>query len=156
MSQFKKAMFGAGCFWGTQTDFDEISGVETEVGYSGGDFDNPTYEDVCLDKTGHAEVVLVKYDLKKVSYKKLLDVFWKTHDPTTLNRQEADIGSQYRSVIFYFDDEQKKLAQKSKERLNKEKYHGKIVTEILPAKKFWRAEEYHQKYLEKKGSNVCH
>lgn len=152
----KKAMFGVGCFWGTEADFSHIPGVKTEVGYLGGDFNNPTYEDVCSDKTGHAEVVLVKYDPEKVSYEKLLDVFWKTHDPTTLSRQGADIGSQYRSVIFYFDEKQKELAEKSKERLNKEKYQGKIVTEILPAKKFWRAEEYHQQYLKKKGLNICH
>lgn len=155
MFKTKKALFGAGCFWGVEAAFCEIPGVKTEVGYSGGDFDNPIYEDVCSNKTGHAEVVLIKYDPKKINYEKLLDVFWQTHDPTTLNRQGADVGSQYRSVIFYFDEKQKDLAEKSKKRLNEEKYQGKIVTEILPAKKFWRAEEYHQQYLKKKGSNVC-
>ena len=151
-------MFGAGCFWGVQYNFDQVKGVvETEVGYAGGHTENPTYKEVCTDKTGHAEVVHLLYDSGIVSYEELLKVFWENHDPTTLNRQGPDRGSQYRSVIFYYDDEQKELAEKSKEELDKsKKFMGQIVTEIVKATQFYKAEEYHQKYFEKTGQKVCH
>lgn len=153
----KKAMFGAGCFWGVQALFDKIEGViSTEVGYAGGHFENPSYEEVCTDKTGHAEVVQIIYDERKVDYNVFLDVFWENHDPTTLNRQGMDIGTQYRSVIFYYDEEQKKIALKSKNDLEDSgKYKRNIVTEIEMEKTFFKAEEYHQKYLKKKGIDTC-
>lgn len=148
-----KAMFGAGCFWGVEAKFRQVVGVtDVAVGYSGGSTKNPTYKEVCTDKTGHAEVVLVTYDPKKVSYEKLLDVFWSSHDPTQLNRQGPDVGKQYRSAIFTFDDEQKQAAAASKEKLQKSgKYRRDVATEIAPASTFYRAEEYHQRYLEKHG-----
>lgn len=158
----REAMFGSGCFWGVQYNFDQIKGVvETEVGYAGGSTGSPqvapTYKEVCTGKTGHAEVVHLRYDSLVVSYEELLKNFWENHDPTTLNQQGPDRGSQYRSIIFYYDDEQKKLAEKSKEELNKSgKYHRPIVTEIIPASPFYKAEEYHQKYFEKTGQKVCH
>ncbi len=139
-----KAAFGAGCFWHIQEEFDKLNGViKTEVGYMGGNFKNPTYKDVCSDKTGHAEVVLVEYDEKKISFKDLLEVFWKMHTPTTKNRQGFDIGSQYRSVILYYTEKQKKEAIESRNNKQK-KYKNKIVTEIKKAGKFYMAEEYHQ------------
>jgi peptide-methionine (S)-S-oxide reductase len=147
------ATFGAGCFWGVEAAFRKVAGViDTEVGYEGGSLENPTYYDVCSDRTGHAEVVRVTYDPAKVSYEMLLDVFWKGHDPTTLNRQGPDFGSQYRSVIFYHDEAQKAAALASRERAQASgRYRRPIVTEVIPAGRFWRAEEYHQQYYEKNG-----
>jgi len=150
----QKAIFGAGCFWQVQKAFDEVKGViSTTVGYMGGKFENPTYEDVCTNTTGHAEVVQIEYDENRISYEDILDVFWKIHDPTQLNMQGPDVGMQYRSVIFYLNEEQKKKAIRSKERLqNSGRFaNKKIVTEISPSLEFYRAEEYHQKYLLKKG-----
>jgi peptide-methionine (S)-S-oxide reductase len=153
----KKATFGAGCFWGVEETFRQIPGVvSTAVGYSGGTLENPTYQVVCTDQTGHAEVVEVEYDPAKVRYEQLLDVFWKAHDPTTLNRQGPDYGTQYRSVIFYHDDEQKAAAIASKEALQASgRLRRPIVTEISPALPFYRAEEYHQQYLAKRGRSHC-
>ncbi len=153
-----KATFAAGCFWGVEEEFRNIHGViATTAGYTGGHLQKPTYEDVCSDKSGHAEAVLVEYDPVVVSYEKLLDTFWKIHDPTQLNKQGPDLGSQYRSVIYFHSPEQEKAALQSKEKLQRSgRYKGKIVTEILPAAGFWPAEEYHQKYLKKKGGKTCH
>jgi len=152
-----KALFGAGCFWGVEAAFRQVEGVlATAVGYSGGRQENPTYESVCSGKTGHAEVVEVEYDPSKVSYEQLLDVFWENHDPTTLNRQGPDVGEQYRSAIFFQTPEQEAAALASKERLEKSgRYKRPIVTEITPARTFYRAEEYHQRYLEKHGLAHC-
>ena len=145
-------MFGAGCFWGVEYNFAKIDGVNEAIsGYSGGKVDNPTYEQVCTNTTDHAEVVLVDYDPNMVSYEKLLDVFWEKHNPTTLNRQGPDMGNQYRSAIFYFDDEQKGKAAKSLQDKQTSIGSRKIVTEITKASDFWRAEEYHQKYFDKHG-----
>ena len=145
-------MFGAGCFWGVEYNFAKIDGVNEAIsGYSGGKVDNPTYEQVCTNTTDHAEVVLVDYNPDVVSYEKLLDVFWGKHDPTTLNRQGPDVGTQYRSAIFYFDDEQKKKAAESLQNRQTAIGSEKIVTVITKAEDFWRAEEYHQKYFEKQG-----
>ena len=154
----KKAIFGAGCFWGVEEAFRGVPGViETAVGYSGGNVSEPTYQDVCTDTTGHAEVVEVTFDPEKVSYDQLLDVFWSAHDPTTLNRQGPDFGTQYRSAIFYHDEEQKPSAEASKQRLDASgRFRRPIVTEITPASTFWRAEDYHQKYLAKRGRSDCH
>ncbi len=154
----EKATFGAGCFWGVEYKFNKTKGViNTTVGYTGGHTTNPSYEDVCSDQTGHAEAVLVEYDPKQVSYEQLLDVFWSIHDPTQFHRQGPDVGSQYRSVIFYHNEKQKKAALKSKEELEKSgKYKKMIVTEVVPAKEFYLAEEYHQKYWEKNKNFVCH
>jgi len=151
------ATFGAGCFWGVEDAFRQIDGViSTTVGYSGGEFENPTYEDVCADKTGHAEVVKVEYDEKKVSFEELLETFWNIHNPTTLNRQGPDIGRQYRSAIFYHSREQEIAAEESRKKLEESKKHqNKIVTEIVPAKTFYRAEEYHQQYFQKRGISHC-
>jgi peptide-methionine (S)-S-oxide reductase len=147
--------FGAGCFWGVEAAFQKIKGVKkTTVGYMGGKLKNPTYEQVCTDKTGHAEVLQLIYDEEQISYKKLLEIFWELHNPTQLNRQGLDIGSQYRSVIFYHNEEQKNLSEESKKQQQK-KYNKKIVTEITPVKKFYPAEEYHQKYLQKQGGSSC-
>ena len=147
-------MFGAGCFWGVEYNFSKLEGVkEVLSGYSGGKTSNPTYEQVCSNSTDHAEVVLIEFDESLISYKELLDSFWKKHDPTTLNRQGQDVGSQYRSAIFYFDEEQKSLAQESLDNLQ-QSLDRKIVTEISRADTFWRAEEYHQKYFEK--HNIGH
>ena len=147
-----KAMFGAGCFWGVEYNFNKVEGVNEAVsGYSGGKVDNPTYEQVCTNTTDHAEVVLVDYDPNVVSYDKLLQVFWEKHDPTTLNRQGPDIGTQYRSAIFYFDSEQKKIAEESLKKRQDVIGSRKIVTEITKADDFWKAEEYHQKYFVKHG-----
>jgi peptide-methionine (S)-S-oxide reductase len=152
-----KALFGAGCFWGVEAAFRQVEGVlATAVGYSGGRLENPTYENVCSGRTGHAEVVEVEYDPSKVTYDKLLDVFWENHDPTTLNRQGPDVGEQYRSAIFTLAPEQEAAARASKERLEKSgRYKRPIVTEITPASTFYRAEEYHQRYLEKHGLAHC-
>ena len=147
-----KAMFGAGCFWGVEYNFAKIEGVNEVIsGYSGGKVDNPTYEQVCTNTTDHAEVVLVDYDSDTVSYDTLLNVFWKKHDPTTLNQQGADVGTQYRSAIFYFTETQKEIARKSLNYHQNKLADRKIVTEITEAKEFWKAEEYHQKYFEKHG-----
>lgn len=149
----EKTTFGAGCFWGVEAAFRKIKGVvSTAVGYSGGRLKNPTYDDVCTDQTGHAEVVQVEYDPSRVTYDQLLDLFWQLHDPTTPNRQGPDIGTQYRSAIFYHTPEQKSAAEASKERLRKSGRHQRpIVTEITPAAEFYRAEEYHQQYFDKRG-----
>jgi len=154
----EKATFGAGCFWGVEATFRQIAGVvSTQVGYMGGTLANPSYQDVCTDRTGHVEVVEVTYDPSQVSYGKLLDVFWENHDPTQLNRQGPDVGTQYRSVIFFHTSEQASAAQASKEaRQGSGVYKRPIVTEIVPATEFWRAEEYHQQYLEKRGLASCH
>ena len=149
--KYELATFGGGCFWCTEAVFKQIDGVvETVVGYAGGDVENPTYEQVCTGTTGHAEVGQVKYDPEKISYKDLLEVFFKTHDPTTLNRQGADVGTQYRSVIFYHNDVQKNLALEYIKKLEREDVYSKpIVTQVEPLKNFYRAEEYHQNYFEK-------
>jgi peptide-methionine (S)-S-oxide reductase len=154
----EKATFGAGCFWGVEAAFRRVKGVvDTAVGYAGGTVANPTYRDVCSHTTGHAEVVQVEYDPSQVPYEELLSVFWESHDPTQLNRQGPDIGSQYRSVIFTHTPEQAAAAQASKEALARSgRCSRPIVTEILPAAPFWRAEEYHQRYLEKRGIAQCH
>src|SRR5262245_41208679 len=145
-----KALFGAGCFWGVETAFRQVPGViDAAVGYAGGTLANPTYEDVCYRNTGHAEVVLVEFDPARVTYDQLLDVFWQSHDPTQLNRQGPDVGTQYRSAIFVFDEEQAAAARASKARLEASKrFTRPIATEITPASSFWRAEEYHQRYFE--------
>jgi len=152
------ATFGAGCFWGIEANFSKIPGViAAESGYSGGHMDNPTYKDVCTDETGHAEVVQVTFDPAKVSYEKLLDAFWQMHDPTQVNRQGPDFGSQYRSAIFFHSPEQEAVAKKSKAALEASgKLRRSVATEITAAGPFWRAEEYHQKYLEKRGATSCH
>ena len=154
----EKATFGAGCFWGVEATFRQIPGVtDTAAGYLGGTLANPTYQDVCTDQTGHAEVVQVTFDPAKVSYEQLLNVFWEMHDPTTLNRQGPDIGTQYRSAIFFHSPEQQAIARKSKAEVEASgKFKRPIVTEITPASTFYRAEEYHQKYLEKRGLTHCH
>jgi peptide-methionine (S)-S-oxide reductase len=154
----EKASFGAGCFWGVEATFREIDGVIDAVsGYQGGHTENPTYEDVCTDRTGHAEVVQVEYDPAKVSYDKLLEIFWEAHDPTQVNRQGPDVGTQYRSVIFFYTPEQEQAARASNARLEASgKYRRPIADEILPAPSFYRAEEYHQQYLAKRGLRHCH
>jgi peptide-methionine (S)-S-oxide reductase len=154
----EKATFGAGCFWGVEAAFRQVKGVTaTTVGYSGGTMKNPTYHDVCTDRTGHAEVVQVEYDPTQVSYDALLDVYWGIHDPTQFNRQGPDVGTQYRSAIFFHTPEQKAAAEASKARLQASgRYSRPIATEITPASEFYRAEEYHQQYLEKRGSASCH
>ena len=154
----QKATFGAGCFWGVEAEFRQLPKgvVSTAVGYEGGTMKNPTYRDVCTDRTGHAEVVEVEYEPEKISYEDLLKVFWANHDPTTLNRQGPDVGTQYRSVIFYHTPEQQVAALASKEKLEKSgRYRRPVVTEIVPATSFYRAEEYHQQYLEKRGLSSC-
>lgn len=150
-SKTEVAIFGAGCFWGVESVFRQVKGVvNTTVGYTGGTLKNPTYKDVCTDKTGHAEVVRVEYDPAQVSYEELLNVFWNNHDPTTLNRQGPDTGTQYRSVIFYETPEQKAVALASKEKLDKSgEFKKPVVTEIIPAQDFYKAEEYHQRYYER-------
>jgi len=153
----KKATFGAGCFWGVEAVFRQVAGVTaTEVGYAGGHTENPSYEQVCSHTTGHAEVVQVTYDPDRVSFEELLDVFWGKHDPTQLNRQGWDIGDQYRSVIFFHDEEQREAAERSKAELDASgKYRKPVVTKIEPAPAFYPAEEYHQRYLEKQGRSSC-
>jgi methionine-S-sulfoxide reductase len=155
----EKAIFAAGCFWGVEDKFRKVNGViSTRVGYTGGSFSNPTYRDVCSHKTGHAEAVEVTFDPSKVSYDELLDVFWSIHDPTTLNRQGPDIGTQYRSAIFYLNSEQKEKAFNSKAKLEESgRFKNPITTQIVPASEFWKAEEYHQQYVEKgKNKFVTH
>jgi peptide-methionine (S)-S-oxide reductase len=153
---YKTATFGAGCFWGVEKAFSRVNGVvATAAGYMGGSLKNPTYNDVCTGQTGHAEVVQVTYDPSKVSYEQLLAVFWSIHDPTQLNRQGPDIGTNYRSVIFYHDPDQGKTARKSKEDIETSGIFrfGKIMTAIMPAQEFYRAEEYHQHYYKKHGGS---
>ncbi len=154
----KTALFGAGCFWGVEAAFAQIPGVtDTAVGYSGGTNENPTYEQECTGQTGHAEVVQVTYDPDQVNYDDLLSAFWQLHDPTTLNRQGPDTGTQYRSGIFCADDEQTRAAEASKEALDRSgTLHAPVVTEITPAQPFYRAEEYLQRYLAKRGATNCH
>jgi peptide-methionine (S)-S-oxide reductase len=152
-----KAIFGAGCFWHVEEAFQHLKGVlSTTVGYTGGTLKNPTYEDVCTDKTGHAEVIELTYDPKKITYEELLRVFWDIHNPTTKNRQGPDVGTQYRSAIFYHSPEQKTVAELSKKDLEQSgRYNKKIVTEITEATTFYPAEEYHQRYLSKHGLAAC-
>ena len=152
------ATFGAGCFWGVEATFRQTPGVtQTAVGYEGGVMENPTYQDVCTDRTGHAEVVEVEFDPAKVSYEALLKIFFENHDPTTKNRQGPDIGAQYRSAVFYHTPEQKSDAEQMKAALDAQGvFKRPIVTEIVPAQTFYRAEEYHQQYLEKRGLSTCH
>jgi peptide-methionine (S)-S-oxide reductase len=154
----EKATFGAGCFWGVEEEFRKIEGVrDAAVGYSGGTLENPTYRDVCSDRTGHAEVVEVDFDPSVVSYDRLLDVFWNAHDPTQVNRQGPDVGTQYRSVIFTHSPEQEKAAIASRDRLDQSgRFRRPIATQIEPAGTFWRAEDYHQQYLAKRGLGSCH
>lgn len=154
----EKATFGAGCFWGVEAAFRQVPGVKaTTVGYTGGTLKNPTYQDVCAHRTGHAEVVQVEYDPTSVAYEDLLNVFWANHDPTQLNRQGPDFGDQYRSAIFYHTPEQKAAAEASKAELERSgRYKKPIVTTITTAPEFWQAEEYHQQYLEKRGLATCH
>ncbi|MGI9042434.1 MAG: peptide-methionine (S)-S-oxide reductase MsrA [Gemmatimonadales bacterium] len=158
MTDIHKATFGAGCFWGVEVAFRQVEGVESAVvGYLGGTYPNPTYEDVCTGRTGHAEVVEVTYDPSRTSFEDLLNVFWTNHDPTTLNRQGPDRGTQYRSAIFYHDGAQQKAAEASKEQMNRSgRFPNPIVTEITPTSTFYPAEEYHQRYLEKRGLASCH
>jgi peptide-methionine (S)-S-oxide reductase len=153
-----KAIFAAGCFWGVEATFRQLPGVKaTRVGYTGGNFANPTYKDVCTDRTGHAEAVEIDYDPAVLSYDKLLEVFWENHDPTQLNRQGPDWGTQYRSAIFFTTPEQEEAAKASKDALEKSHRFSKpIVTQIVPATTFYEAEDYHQQYLEKKGLASCH
>lgn len=153
----QKATFAAGCFWGVEAAFRQVNGVtDTAVGYSGGTYENPGYREVCTGLTGHAEAVEIHFDPALVTYAELLDVFWANHDPTTLNRQGPDVGSQYRSAIFYHDDEQKAVALESKERvIASGRYKNPVVTEITPAAHFYRAEDYHQQYFEKRGVASC-
>ncbi|MBN2580138.1 MAG: peptide-methionine (S)-S-oxide reductase MsrA [Pirellulales bacterium] len=153
----KKALFAAGCFWGVEAAFREVGGVvETAVGYCGGRTEKPSYKEVCTGGTGHAETVCVEFDPEKVAYGQLLDVFWGIHDPTTLNRQGPDVGTQYRSAIFYLSPEQQRAAEDSRERQAKSgRFRRPIVTEISPARPFYRAEEYHQRYIEKNGPGGC-
>jgi peptide-methionine (S)-S-oxide reductase len=157
-NNLQMATFAAGCFWGVEEAFTKTKGVKsTRVGYIGGNLPNPTYEDVCTDRTGHAEALQVKYDPKEISYEELLDLFWSIHNPTTKNRQGPDIGSQYRSIIFYHTSEQERIAKKSKQELDdSNKFQNKIVTEIEPASTFYPAEDYHQKYYQKIGGGSCY
>ena len=155
----EKATFGAGCFWGVEAALAAIPGVRaTAVGYEGGTLERPTYKDVCTDQTGHAEVVELDFDNEKISYEKILDAFFDLHDPTTLNRQGPDWGTQYRSAIFYHSPEQEREAKAKIEQLTTSGHYApkRIVTKVEPAQTFWRAEEYHQKYLEKRGQASCH
>lgn len=154
----EKATFGAGCFWGVQLRFQQVPGVTaTAAGFEGGKLDQPSYRDVCTDATGHAEVVEIDYDPDQANYQQLLDLFFELHDPTQLNRQGPDRGTQYRSAVFFHSPEQEAAAKETIARLTAEKRFGKpIVTEVVPAQTFWRAEEYHQHYLEKRGQTSCH
>lgn len=153
----KKIMFGAGCFWGVEEVFRTLNGVKgTAVGYAGGHTENPTYKEVCTGTTGHAEVVLIEYDSAEVSFEKLLEIFWKSHNPTCTYGQGPDVGSEYRSAVYYYDDEQRDLTVKSKEMLEMMgRYINPIVTEIKPAEKFYPAEDYHQKFFMKRGGGTC-
>ena len=149
LKQWERATFGGGCFWCLEAVFEQVRGVKEVVsGYAGGSVENPSYEDVCSGTTGHAEVVQITYDPNIVSFEDLLKIFWTIHDPTTLNRQGADVGTQYRSVIFYHDEKQKELAERSKEEAQK-RFKDPIVTQIIPFTKFWPAEAYHQNYFKK-------
>lgn len=152
-----KATFAAGCFWGIEEIFRQLNGVtQTRVGYSGGHTKNPTYKEVCKDTTGHAEAVEVEYDPNIITYETLVMTFFDNHNPTTKNRQGPDIGSQYRSIIFYHSPEEEKIAHKIKDKLEKsKKFRHAIVTEIIPAKEFYPAEDYHQRYLQKRGAAHC-
>jgi peptide-methionine (S)-S-oxide reductase len=154
----EQATFAAGCFWGVEAELRAVPGVvETQVGYTGGTTEKPTYEQVCSGRTGHAEAVWLRFDPQRVSYEKLLDIFWKLHDPTTLNRQGPDFGSQYRSAIFFHDETQHKAAEAVRDRLAASgTFRRPIVTQIVPAATFYPAEEYHQRYLEKNGLANCH
>ena len=154
----EKGTFGAGCFWGVEARFSEMMGVlDTAVGYAGGSLEHPTYKEVCTDRTGHAEVVQVTFDNSRLSYEDLLDAFFAMHDPTQVNRQGPDWGSQYRSVVFAQSDEQARAARaKIAELCASGSYRSPIVTEVVPATNFWKAEEYHQRYLEKRGMVSCH
>ncbi|HEY0162981.1 MAG TPA: peptide-methionine (S)-S-oxide reductase MsrA [Edaphobacter sp.] len=154
----EKATFGAGCFWGVEAKFNEIIGViDTAAGYEGGDLEHPTYKDVCTDRTGHAEVVQVTFDNSRISYESLLDAFFTMHDPTQVNRQGPDFGTQYRSVIFTDGEQQVREARAKIAELNASgTYRDPIATEVCPATTFWKAEEYHQRYLEKRGMVSCH
>jgi peptide-methionine (S)-S-oxide reductase len=158
MAESEIATFGAGCFWGVEAAFRRVPGVvDAAVGYTGGQTANPTYKDVCTDRTGHAEVVQVTFDPAQVSFEQLLDVFWQEHDPTQVNRQGPDFGKQYRSAIFFHSPEQEATAKKSKAALDASgKFRRPIATEITPASTFYRGEEYHQRYLEKRGAASCH
>ncbi len=149
----QRAIFAAGCFWGVEANFRKLEGIiSTRVGYIGGSFTNPTYKDVCSHKTGHAEAVEVTFDSSKITYDELLDVFWSIHDPTTLNRQGPDVGTQYRSAIFYLDLDQKEKAESSKAKMEVSKRFKRLITtQIVPASDFWEAEEYHQQYTEKRN-----
>ncbi|MFW9829928.1 MAG: peptide-methionine (S)-S-oxide reductase MsrA [Candidatus Thorarchaeota archaeon] len=153
----KKAIFAAGCFWGVEAKFRKVKGViSTRVGYTGGSFREPTYRDVCSHKTGHAEAIEISYVPELVTYDDLLDIFWSIHDPTTLNRQGPDVGTQYRSAIFYLNSEQKEKALKSKKKVEESKrFKNPIVTQIVPASEFWQAEDYHQQYVEKRNRNYA-
>lgn len=154
----EKATFGAGCFWGVEARFSELTGVaDTAVGYEGGGLEHPTYKEVCTDRTGHAEVVEVTFDNARISFEQLLDSFFSLHDPTQLNRQGPDWGTQYRSVVFTHSDEQARLAKAKIAELNASgTFRGRVVTEVTPSISFWKAEEYHQRYLEKRGMVSCH
>lgn len=154
----KQATFGAGCFWGVEEAFRHLRGVvDGAVGFMGGDVKNPSYKEVCNRETGHAEVFQLEYDDEQVTYSDLLDKFFMIHNPTTLNRQGPDVGSQYRSVIFYHDDDQKELALSKIKNLNEaKKFHKEIVTQVEPVGEFYKAEEYHQRYFEKNGGGACH
>lgn len=153
----EKATFAAGCFWGVEETFRKVKGVtQTAVGYMGGHTEEPTYKEVCSGATGHTEVVHLEYDPAEVSYEELLELFWSIHDPTTLNRQGPDFGSQYRSAVFTHTDQQRALASAYKDKLQASGRFGRpIVTEVTPAGPFWRAEEYHQRYYEKRGISGC-
>jgi len=157
-SKYEQATFAAGCFWGVESIFKQVKGVvETTVGYTGGTYTNPTYRDVCTGITGHVEAVMVKYDPKIVSYEELLTIFWRAHNPTTPNRQGPDVGTQYRSMIFYNGEAQRKAAEKSKEDFDRSGvYSNKAVTQIVPASIFYEAEDYHQDYFEKHQGRSCH
>ena len=154
----EQATFAAGCFWGVEAAFRRIPGVkDTSVGYTGGNTPDPTYQEVCTGRTGHAEAVKVMFDPAQVTYQQLLEVFWQCHDPTQLNRQGPDVGTQYRSAIFFHSPQQEAAAQASKIQQEKSGRHGKpVVTEIAPASEYYDAEEYHQQYLEKRGEVRCH
>lgn len=157
MTKSEAAIFAAGCFWGVQYYFDQVPGViETSVGYIGGTLDQPTYEQVCSGQTGHAEAVKILFYPEKISFSALLEHFFRLHDPTQLNRQGSDIGSQYRSAIFYHNNQQKMVAQAVIDDLNKKNFNNKIVTTLEPHKKFWPAEVYHQKFTERTGRGMCH
>ena len=151
----EKATFGAGCFWQVEVEFRNLPGVvDAAAGYMGGELEHPSYQDVCTDRTGHAEVVQVDFDPEEVSYDELLERFWELHDPTQVNRQGPDVGSQYRSVVFFHSPEQQRAAEESKQRAQA-RFSRQIATEIVPAQTFWRAEEYHQQYLVKRGMATC-